>query len=219
MTDLTNTSVHLACCKLATMDQSMMWPVTFAVPEVQLSAGASVFLFCRRVHTESVDQTAPSPDYCRLFPQYKNPKLEIGHAFTFTHYIDFLGSSTSTSPLHLFQVLIKRPRTLCIVLAVSVTCWFSRMCYVESFAWPKLPFWFLWNMTALYIILMDLIYIFLHSSDSSRSSYLSVKRLVFAWLQYCSAPSENEVLAYLTQIQNSRSVISSVFLLVFFLID
>jgi len=69
-------------------------------------------------------------------------------------------------------------------------------------------------MTALYMILKDLIYIILHSSDSS--SYLSVKRLVFTWLRYCSAPTENEALAYLTQIQNSRSVISSVFLLVFF---
>ena len=66
------------------------------------------------------------------------------------------------------------------------------------------------------MIVMDLIYIFLHSSDSF--SYLSLKHLLFTWLQYCSTPIENEALAYCTQIQNSRSVISSVFLLVFFLI-
>jgi len=66
------------------------------------------------------------------------------------------------------------------------------------------------------MILMDLIYIFLHSSDSS--IYLSVKRLVFKWLQYCSTPTENEALAYLTQIQDTLSVISSVFLIVFLLI-
>jgi hypothetical protein len=107
-----------------------------------------------------------------------------------------------------------RQRTLYIVVTFNVTCTFSRLCYVESFAWLKLPFGFLWNITALYMILMDLIYIFLHSSDSS--IYLSVKQLVFTWLQYCSTPTENEALACWTQIQTSRSVIYSVFLVVFF---
>jgi hypothetical protein len=130
--------------------------------------------FCRGVstRTESVDQLAHYPDYCRLFPQYKNPELEIYHAFTFTHYIDFRRSYTSTPPQHLFHVLIKRAKNFIQCTYSNVTCMFSRMCYVESFAWLNIPFCFFWNITALYLILMDLIYIFLHFSNIF--SYFSV---------------------------------------------
>jgi hypothetical protein len=172
------------------------------------------FPFCRRRHTESVSQPTPYPDYCRLFPQHKNRELQIDHVPTFTQYIDFLRSFTSSPRLHLCHVLIKLAKNFIYCTYSNVTCMCSRMCYVESFAWLKIPFWFLWNITALYMILMDFIYIFLYSSDSS--SYFPVKHLLFTWLQYCSTPTEIEAFDCLTHIQNTRSVILSLFLLVFF---
>jgi len=110
MTDLTNTSVHLVC-KLATVDQSMKCPVTVFVPEVQLSAGTNALLLFTDAFVQSLLTNQPPLQITAgSFHSTRSRSSRLTTLLCLLNYIDFLGSFTSTSPLHLFNVLIKRAK-------------------------------------------------------------------------------------------------------------
>ena len=151
MTELTNTTMQLSC-KLATMDQSMKWPVTVFVPEVQLSAGTCFSLF-DDAFIQSVDQPVPFPDYCRLFPQCKEPGARDWPRFYIysLHWFSWeLYTHSHSTPVSCADKKSKELYLLCLHLAshvCSVECVMCRASHgwhfhFDSFGISQLCTWF-----------------------------------------------------------------------------